>query len=141
MTMLWTPPAAAASSFPAARPPLWSMRRTALAIVGAIAIGAATTVGISYADNRSGSGSGYGGFGGRNQPGGGFRGGFPGGLGGPGGFGQNGSGQQIPGQPGPGQSGSGQSGSGQSGLGQSGSGQLGSGQLGSQPQPAPTSST
>jgi hypothetical protein len=110
MTMLWTPPAPA-SSYPAGRPGLWSMRRTALAVVGAIAIGAAATVGVSYADTGSGSGagSGSGGFGGRNAPGGGFRGGFPGGPGGVGGFGSG----RLPGQ-------------------------LGSGQLG-QPQPAPTS--
>jgi len=118
MTMLWTPPAPA-SSYPAARPQPWSMRRTALAIVGAIAIGAAATVGVSYADTgSSGSGTGAGGFGGRSLPGGGFGGGFPGGSGS--GFG-SGLGQPLP------------------GSGQLGSGQLGSGQVGGQPQPTSSS--
>jgi hypothetical protein len=116
MTMLWTPPAPA-SSYPAARPQPWSMRRTALAIVGAIAIGAAATVGVSYADTgSSGSGTGAGGFGGRSLPGGGFRGGFLGGPGGAGGGFGSGLGQQLP-----------------------GSGQLGSGQVGGQPQPTSNS--
>ena len=76
MTMLWTPPAPPAGR-PPVRPPLWSMRRTALAVVAAVTVGALTAVGVSYADTGSSTGP-AGGFGGR-----GFRGsGFPG-TGGP----------------------------------------------------------
>lgn len=138
MTLLWLPPSPEAShragvdplpppAAPRSEPPLWSMRRTALAILAAAVAGVLTVFGASYADTGSsgtGSGSRTGGFGGRNLPGGGL----------PGGFGQAG---QLPGsQSGTGQSGTGQSGTGQPGLGQSGFGQPGVGQ----PQPAPTAS-
>ena len=133
MTLLWLPPTPEAShragtdplsatAAPRSEPPLWSMRRTALAVLAAVVAGVLTVFGVSSADTGSsgtgtGSGSrsgGFGGFGGRPLPGGGF-------PSGPGGFGQAGTGQ-LPG----GQSGTGHSGTGQSGLGQ--------------PQPAPTSS-
>ena len=85
------------------------MRRTALAIIAAVTVGAITIVGVSYADTASSSST-TGPRGGVGVPGGGFQGGFPGGPGRPGGFGQNGgglpgSGQQLPGQLGSGQSG------------------------------------
>ena len=77
MAMLWTPPVPEARM---ARPPLWSMRRTALAVVAAVAVGALTAVGVSYADISSApSGGPRGGFGGggpgRGLPGGPFGGG------------------------------------------------------------------
>jgi hypothetical protein len=120
MTLLWSAPAPEAShraapeplipSPAAARwePPLWSIRRTALAVIAALVAGALTVFGVSYADTGSGSGvgprSGSGGFGGRGLPGGSFQGGpaGPGAMGGLGGFGQSGPGQ-LPGPPGSGQ--------------------------------------
>jgi hypothetical protein len=111
MTVLWSPPAPDASHragllppspAPArSAPPLWSIRRTALAILAALVAGALTVFGVSYADAGPSSGagprSGSGGFGGRALPGGGF-------PGGPGGFGRSGPGTgQLPGQFGSGQ--------------------------------------
>jgi len=106
VTMLWTPPAPQAR-LPASRQPLWSIRRTALAIVAAVAVGALTAIGVSYADLGSsgpttgplGGGRGFGGqgFGG---PGNRFGGNGFGGNG----FGGNGFGgavlQRVTGQPG-----------------------------------------
>jgi hypothetical protein len=87
MTMLWTPPTPSGSD-QAARRPLWSMGRTAVAVLAAVIVGAFTAVGVSYADTGSSSTTGPRGSGGA---GGGFRnpgfgtggfgaGGFPGGL-------------------------------------------------------------
>jgi hypothetical protein len=119
MTMLWTPPAPEAS-YRAARPALWSMRRTAVAIIVAVAAGALTAVGVSYADTGSsatpsiGRRGGFPGSGG--LPGGGFRrGGFPSGF--PGAGLGSGSGSGL---------------GSRAGLGSSG------GQLGGQSQPDPT---
>ena len=97
MTMLWTPPAP--GSYRVARPPLWSARRTALAIVAAVVVAAMTVVGVSYADTGSASPSNApsGGFGRFGGPGGRFGGGFPGGL--PGGGQAGGPGQLGSGLP------------------------------------------
>lgn len=83
MSMLWTPPAP--GSYRAARPPLWSARRTALAIVAAVVVAAMTVVGVSYADTgpaspSNGPGGGFSRFGGPGAPGGRFGGGFPTGM-------------------------------------------------------------
>jgi hypothetical protein len=133
MTLQWSPPTPETShragtdpvllspAAPRTEPPLWSMRRTALAIAAAVVAGVLTIFGVSYADTGSGdtgAGSRFGGLGGpggRNLSGGGL-------PGGPGGFGQAG---QLPG---------GRSGTGQAGTGQAGTGLAGLGQ----PQPGPT---
>jgi len=101
--MLWTPPAPQAS-LPASRPPLWSIRRTALAIVAAVAVGVLTAIGVSYADlGSSGPATGpRGGFGNRGFGSQGFGGnGFGGqGFGGQGFGGQGFGGQGFGGFPG-----------------------------------------
>jgi hypothetical protein len=88
------------------RPATWSLRKTAVAVVAAVGIAAATTVGVSFADTGSSSttpGAGFnrGGFGGGGA-------GRPGGFGGLGGFGRPGLGGSGTGQgglSGPGQPG------------------------------------
>ena len=128
MTMLWTPPTPGGSG-QLARPPLWSMGRTAVAVLAAVIVGAFTAVGVSYADTGSSSTTGPRGFGGAGGglpnpgfgtgglPGGGLGGGLPGQLGG--GAGQGGGPGQFSG----------------------GASQGGGGAQGSLPQPDPTSST